>query len=57
MKKFIANKWQQLIEGPAGPFIALLIGAVALISVMWIMCLLVTIIGWPFMYVIDKIWS
>ena len=55
MKAFIEKKLSILIAGPFGYVISLILAASAAILAMWVMCLLITIIGWPFMYVIDKI--
>lgn len=55
MNNFISNRWNKLIHGPYGPSIGLVCGVAMLISALWVLCLMVAVIGWPFMYIIDKI--
>lgn len=55
MKKIIEHYWIKLIEGPFGVLIGCLCLVSAFIFSMWVVVLLVNIIGYPFIYLIDKL--
>lgn len=55
MKQIIDHYWMKLIKGPFGGAIACLCLVSAFIFAMWVIVLLVNIIGYPFIYLIDKL--
>lgn len=55
MKELISKILLALEKSPFGPMIGWIVFVSGFILAMWCIALMVYIIGWPFIYLIDKI--